>query len=74
LLQCAQTPRWAAVPVFADRTGYEESALVPFEAADIWLDPEDEPQGPEDDNEYEPLDLVQIEEAELLGDPDIRSD
>ena len=47
---------------------------MPFEAADIWLDPEDEPQGPEDDNEYEPLDLVQIEEAELLGDPDIRSD
>lgn len=38
--------------------------------ADPFLGPEEQPQGPEDDGEYQPLDLTQIEEAELLTDPD----
>jgi hypothetical protein len=43
-------------------------------SADLAFDPEDEPQGPEDGNKYEPLDLIQIEEAELLDGSDSASD
>jgi hypothetical protein len=47
---------------------------MPTEIADTSLDPEDESQGPDDDDAYEPLDLTQIEEAELLDDSETRSD
>lgn len=35
--------------------------------------PEDEPQAPDGGDAYEPLDLTQITEADLLG-PDVEAD
>lgn len=47
---------------------------MPLEAADAWLGPEDEPQDSDGDDAYEPLDLTQIEEAELMDGSDAESD